>query len=399
MAYTISKRVTQKGMAFDLYYRWQGVRYRPLLGYNLSSAEAEQLAIDMIGKIHRGEQSVLVVQSACPTLHEFLPTYWQTLKIQKRIDLRRPEIILDTHLLPRFGTRTLDTLSAEDGLAYITSRLEAGAAPGTIRKEWGVLMRILNLAVDFEKINRNRLKRVQLPEANKRSRVASAEEIESLRALGDQETWRIVQVALHTGLREAKILEIERSWMKLRDDGWWLFLPPARSALKGTPAELPLNRMAVAALKSDVACIDGPIFHKRTSDALNKAWSRLCKRGKVHDLHFHDLRHTFATRLQNLGVPLEVRSALLGHRLRSDSLGSEAMTMRYSHGGHGWNQQLRRAVTLLETTVLSDGLSYRKSFVELQIALKAVNSSEDQGKGWWSQRDLNPCLSLERAPS
>ena len=399
MAYTISKRITQKGMAFDLYYRWQGVRYRPLLGYNLSAAEAEQLAIDMIGKIHRGEQSLSVAASVCPTLHEFLPTYWQTLKIQKRIDLRRPEIILDIHLLPRFGTRTLDTLSAEDGLEYITSRLDAGATPGTIRKEWGVLMRILNLAVDFEKINRNRLKRVQLPEANKRSRVASAEEIESLRALGDQETWKVVQVALHTGLREAKILEIERSWMKLKDDGWWLVLPPARSALKGTPPELPLNRMAVAALKSDVACIDGPIFYKRTSDALNKAWSRLCKRGKIHDLHFHDLRHTFATRLQNLGVPLEVRSALLGHRLRSDSLGSETMTMRYSHGGQGWNQQLRRAVTLLETTVLSYGLSCRQPSTELGIDLKAVNSTEDQGKSWWSQRDLNPCLSLERAPS
>ena len=72
----------------------------------------------------------------------------------------------------------------------------------------------------------------------------------------------------NTGLREAKILEIERSWIELRDDGWWLLLPPARSALKETPAELPLNRMAVAALKSDVAYIDEPIFHRRTSDAL-----------------------------------------------------------------------------------------------------------------------------------
>ena len=327
---------------------------------------------ERIGKIHRGGHSLMIAPSGCPTLHEFLPTYWQTLKIQKRIDLRRPAIILNTHLLPRFGTRPLDTLSAEDGLAYITARLEAGAAPGTIRKEWGVLMRILNLAVDFEKINRNRLKRVQLPEANKRSRVASADELDSLQALGDQETWRIVRVALHTGLREAKILEIERSWMKLKDDGWWLLLPPARSALKGTPTELPLNRVAVAALKSDVACIDGAIFHNRTSDALNKAWSRLCKRGKVQDLHFHDLRHAFATRLQNLGVPLEVRSALLGHRLRSDSLGNETMTMRYSHGGHGWNQQLRRAVTLLETTVLSYGLSYRQPSVEVDVAFNAL---------------------------
>ncbi len=397
MAYTITKRSTQKGVAFDLYYRWQGVRYRPLLGYNLSSDEAERLAIEMIGKIHQGKQDLSASANVSPTLQEFLPTYWQTLKIQKRIDLRRPEIILETHLLPRFGSRPLDALSAQDGLAYISARLEAGAAAGTIRKEWGVLMRILNLAVDFEKIDRNRLKRVQLPEANKRTRVATVDELKAIQALGDGETWRVVEIALHTGLREAKILEIERSWMQLRDDGWWLLLPPARSSLKGTPGEIPLNRVALAALKSDVS--DGPIFHKRTGDALNKAWARLCKRSQVHDLHFHDLRHTFTTQLQNLGVPLEIRSALLGHRLRSDSLGSETMTARYSHGGRGWNQQLRQAVTLLETAILSDGLSYKRSSNVRPLVSQASNSSEDLGKGWWSQRDLNPCLSLERAPS
>ena len=142
----------------------------------------------------------------------------------------------------------------------------------------------------------DQLKRVQLPEANKRSRVASADELDSLQALGDQETWRIVQVALHTGLREAKILEIERSWMKLKDDGWWLLLPPARSALKGTPTELPLNRVAVAALKSDVACIDGAIFHNRTSEEKeNKTLRSVLHRlsvihgqEKPQDLSLHD---------------------------------------------------------------------------------------------------------------
>ena len=44
------------------------------------------------------------------------------------------------------------------------------------------------------------------------------------------------------------------------------------------------------------------------------------------------------------------------HRLRgfgTDQLGGEAMTARYSHGGPGWNQQLRHAVTLLETAYSS----------------------------------------------
>jgi hypothetical protein len=118
------------------------------------------------------------------------------------------------------------------------------------------------------------------------------------------------------------------------------------------------------------------------------------------DLHFHDLRHTFATWLQNLGVPLEVRATLLGHRLQgsgTDQLGGEVMTSRYSHGGYGWNQQLRYAVTLLHTALLSYGLSYGRSADEASSQLKVANAPKDEGKVWWFQRDLNPCLSLESA--
>ena len=120
------------------------------------------------------------------------------------------------------------------------------------------------------------------------------------------------------------------------------------------------------------------------------------------DLHFHDLRQTFTTWLQNLGVTLEVRATLLRHRLRRtghDQLGGESMTAAYSHGGYGWNQQLREAVTRLHHALLSYGLSYGTALGEATEDLKVANSRTDEGKVWWSQRDSNPCLSLERAPS
>jgi hypothetical protein len=61
---------------------------------------------------------------------------------------------------------------------------------------------------------------------------------------------------------------------------------------------------------------------------------------------------------------------------------------------------VREAVILLETTYT---LSYTCPITPLATNQPAeknvVNLSSDKGKGWWSQRDLNPCLSLERAPS
>ena len=57
-----------------------------------------------------------------------------------------------------------------------------------------------------------------------------------------------------------KILEIDRTWLRKRDDGWWLVLPPARSRLKQTPREIPLNPAAYQALRSDFVHVDGRIL-------------------------------------------------------------------------------------------------------------------------------------------
>jgi len=99
-------------------------------------------------------------------------------------------------------------------------------------------MRLLNVAVRYAKLDRNPLKHVDLPEAQERTRVAEAEELDTLRTIkgqdpskqdSRQELWQIIQVALNVGLREGKLLAIERSWIKKREDVYWLCLSPAVS--------------------------------------------------------------------------------------------------------------------------------------------------------------------------
>jgi integrase len=147
-----------------------------------------------------------------------------------------------------------------------------------------------------------------------------------------QELWRIAVVAVNTGLREGKVVAIERPWIQKRDDGYWLALPPAVSHIKGNPIEVPLNRAALAALHDGLPSVANPRLFRHWKDirAFKKYWDVTCKRAGVQDLHFHDLRHTFATRLQRLGVDYEVRQALLGHKM-------PGMTAAYSHGGPEWD--------------------------------------------------------------
>ena len=52
-------------------------------------------------------------------------------------------------------------------------------------------------------------------------------------------------------------------------------------------------------------------------------WSAL-KKGKIEGFRFHDLRHTFGSRLGMAGVDIRTIQELMGHK-------DIKMTMRYSH--------------------------------------------------------------------
>src|SRR5258708_26071449 len=54
------------------------------------------------------------------------------------------------------------------------------------------------------------------------------------------------------------------------------------------------------------------------------AFKNACERAAISDLHFHDLRHTFASHWMMAGGDLYVLKSILGHK-------SIVMTQRYAH--------------------------------------------------------------------
>jgi hypothetical protein len=79
-----------------------------------------------------------------------------------------------------------------------------------------------------------------------------------------------------------------------------------------------------------------PDTHHRWCD-IKVAWAFTIRRSKVKNFRFHDLRHTFASRLVQSGVQIQVVQELLGHATLE-------MTQRYAHLAPG---DLRRAVDIL----------------------------------------------------
>lgn len=85
---------------------------------------------------------------------------------------------------------------------------------------------------------------------------------------------------------------------------------------------------------------EGRVFPGATVDSIRAKWRILCRDAKVKGLRWHDLRHTFGSRLAMAGVTLPVVQRLMGHA-------SITTTARYLHAT---DEDARKAVDVAEAT-------------------------------------------------
>ena len=118
----------------------------------------------------------------------------------------------------------------------------------------------------------------------------------------------------------------------------WLAPSPGRSSNKRVAKAIPINNLARAALRCDLPRPSGRFFWRwKDTKSFKHRWLETIERVGGHELHFHDLRHTFATWLLEAGVDYIVIEKLLGHRLP----GTGDLYI------HDWDLRLRDAVTRL----------------------------------------------------
>ena len=115
------------------------------------------------------------------TLRQFVPIYMKELAVNQCVDVARIRTALNCHILPILGERRLGSLKREDGIDYIAHRRDERAADGTIEREWAVLMRVPNLAVQNENLDKNRLASVPSPKGTRREVTWSVEDLQAMR--------------------------------------------------------------------------------------------------------------------------------------------------------------------------------------------------------------------------
>ena len=137
----------------------------------------------------------------------------------------------------------------------------------------------------------------------------------------------MVILSLNTGLRRGEILSME--WGDVNFSKKQIMIR-ARNAKSRKMRYIPLNEEAYNVLQkwepneSNRTGLVFPSKNKKPFVSIKKAWLKILMDAGIQEFRWHDLRHTFASKLVMAGVDLNTVRELLGHA-------DLKMTLRYAH--------------------------------------------------------------------
>lgn len=276
------------------------------------------------------------------------------------VKANRPRTAANTleKLKRHFGTwfaEPLSTVTAERIELWKIKRVNTGRVPTTVMRDIFTLSSVLRRAARLGKLADNPVRWVDKPRIDRRPKVRFLDQSEETRlraalnardteireARGSANAWRqererellpalphfgdhltpAVLLSMNTGLRRGELLALR--WDSI-DVGRRILTVEGGTSKSRQTRHVDLNDEAMGALNHWREQTHGGRRVFEVSTGFKTAWAKLLKRAHITKFRWHDLRHHFASRLVQLGVPLNTVRDLLGHS-------SVAMSLRYAH--------------------------------------------------------------------
>jgi integrase len=249
----------------------------------------------------------------------------------------------------------LTAITVERVKAWKARRLNEGRSPSTVLRDLFTLSSVLRRAVKVGELTENPVRRVDKPRVDRRGKVRFLDQGEESRLrgalmerdlemqnrrtcgnnrrqtrhervlpplmhFGDHLTPAVL-LSMNTGLRRGEVVKLR--WGSM-DFNRRLLTVEGRNAKNRQTRHVPLNEEAVSVLRRwrEQSGTGARVFDVATG--FQTAWGKALKRAMISNFRWHDLRHHFASRLVQHGVPLNTVRDLLGHS-------SVGMSLRYAH--------------------------------------------------------------------
>jgi integrase len=332
----------RKGTEVEKNGRWYGrVRYTTAEGKRKdlwlpakNKSHASELVQEKLQELkEHGEKSVDASRMTFIELADYFESnfivaaqYVDGRKVAGRRSLRGLKAQLEA-MKDFFGKKGIRSITYSDLSRFRLGRLKAPCIRTgkprtltTVNREMALLRRILNIATREQWIINNPFKRgeslISPADEKKRERILTREEERKLLEACDQPKCKhlrtIIICALDTGMRQGEILKLK--WADVDFDSGLIVVRAfntktmkERTVSITTRLKLEFERLWGKSDKDLNALVFG------ISDNVKNSFTRVRDKAKLGDLRFHDLRHTHATRLDDLGFSMAKIAGQLGH--------------------------------------------------------------------------------------
>lgn len=245
--------------------------------------------------------------------------YFPHVKLHKRSWVRDDQLYR-IRIKPQFGDSKLCDITRYEVQQFQNKLSTSGLSPASQDHHIKLIRHALNLAVEWEFIERNVLKGVKLLNVeNQLHDVASAEQlqrlVEILRTDHNRPVCHILMFLLSTGARLSEALTATWDQVDLEKGLWTI---PATTAKSKKSRTVPMNESAlwVLAEAEKMKRFDAIFANPETGKpftTITRVWYRLRKAAGIGQMRIHSYRHQFADLVISSGRSLYDVQVLLGH--------------------------------------------------------------------------------------
>ncbi len=239
------------------------------------------------------------------------------------------------HMKGEMGCRDITKITPDAIRAFLESLYKKGLADSTVKGVYRLFSAAMRCAQEEEVIRRNPCSRIRLKNAAQREqRVLNRRESDALNKNAHPQGDLPALMSLYTGMRLGEICGLrwdDVDWdsrtLTIRRCAQRIALSNSKqktTLIIGTPKSLkscrtlPVPDFIMDLLRARQSGSGGGYIFGTPDRAaeprtIQRQFQRLAGRSGLTNVHFHTLRHSFATRLFELGVDVKTVSSLLGH--------------------------------------------------------------------------------------
>jgi len=324
----------RKGNWISEFYH-EGIRYKKALGMGISKTVAKEREGKYKQEVREGKHRAKAKRIR---FEIFVEKYLDHARVNKKPKSAKRNEVSIGQLMPHFKGKLIGSIHPWEVEQYKKARRDGGASPATVNRDVACLRNMMNKAIEWNYLQVNPIARVKLlSEDNEVMWVLSPDEearlldeCEKRPQKGARYLRDLVEFALYSGMRQAEIFGLRWSHVHL-DENYVL----ATDTKTHQDRPVPLNDTTGKILQRRMENQGEYVFTNSAGGKLtvltNAFWKAVSEAGLVRwegekkvRFRFHDLRHSFGSRLGMNGVDLKTIMEIMGHRVAKTA-------MRYQH--------------------------------------------------------------------